>query len=367
MKHPETHGAGRLACRFARPLLGAALLLLAACAPSDRPLPRQPAVQPAPASPHALSSLPGWGRDTNLSQWLQAWKRSCARRPWQGRPGVVDAAAWQAVCTAAEKRRHVDSAWIARHFRVGRMEESALVTGYFEPSLTGARVRSPAFPVPLYRPPADPALAGLDRTAIDRGSLAGRGLELAWLADPVDAFFLHIQGSGRIVFPDGSAARVGFAGANGRPYHAIGRDLVADGEISREAVSMQSIAAWLRAHPVEAPAMMQRNPRYIYFRWIDGDGPVGAGGMALTPERSLAVDPTRIAYGLPVWLDVEGPGGPDDSRLQTLTVAQDTGSAIRGAGRADLFWGAGQRAADLAGRMQSRGRLYVLLPRRAAP
>lgn len=333
-------------------------LLVAGCARFTEPPPGHDRAD-------GLASLPGWAEQAALDDWLQAWQRSCERRPWSRPQTLADPAAWAAACESARERRHVDRAWLGWHFRIGRIADDALVTGYFEPSFRGARKPGPAYAAPLYQPPPEPELARLSRARIDAGGLAGRGLELAWLADPVDAFFLHIQGSGRIVLADGGSQRVGYAGDNGHRYRAIGRDLVAEGEIARDAVSMQSIAAWLRRHPDRAAAMMQRNPRYIFFRPLATEGPVGAQGVVLTPERSLAVDPGHIPYGLPVWLDVEHPDAASRMPLRRLTVAQDTGSAIKGAARADFFWGAGDRAEALAGRMQSRGRLYVLLPRPA--
>lgn len=280
---------------------------------------------------------------------------------------MADPVSWQDACKAAVAADTVDAAWLARHFTISPVTDEALVTGYFEPAVAGARQPSAAYPVPIHRPPtASSPLRRLPRAAIEAGGLDGQGLELLWLADPVDAFFLHIQGSGQVRFPDGSTRRVGYAGDNGQPYRAIGRDLVEAGYIQRDEVSMQTIAAWLRAHPEAGVAMMQRNPRYIFFQMLDGEGPVGAQGVVLEPEHSLAVDPEYIPYGLPVWVDVEHPEAGAGRRLQRLTVAQDTGSAIKGPARADYFWGAGARAADLAGRMKSRGRLYVLLPRPSA-
>ncbi len=321
-------------------------------------------VRAAPPPNSAVESLPGWSSDA-LAGWLQAWQRSCQRKPWKNAQSV-DSHAWQAACRAARGRKTVSADLVARYFHVKHVEPSAFVTGYFEPILEGARRQGPQHQVPLYAKPADASLARLPRAAIDAGGLANRGLELAWLASPVDAFFLHIQGSGQVRFADGTSVRVGYAGNNGHTYRAIGRDLVAMGAITRSAVSMQTIATWLHLHPREAASVMQKNPRYIYFRAISGDGPVGAQGVALTPERSLAVDRNHIPYGLPVWLDLDHPDA-GAHRLQRLVVAQDTGSAISGAGRADYFWGAGERAANLAGRMQSHGQLYVLWPRRVTP
>jgi membrane-bound lytic murein transglycosylase A len=315
--------------------------------------------------PDSVGALPGWAND-DLSGWLTAWKRSCQQRPWNT-AGTVDRKAWEAACRDAMHRKTVTAEWVARYFHVKRFADDAFVTGYFEPTVPGSKQKSREFSVPLYRMPKTAEHVSLPRSAIDAGGLDGLGLELVWLSDAVNAFFFHIQGSGRVQFADGSSLGLAYAGNNGQAYYAIGRDLVARGEISRDAVSMQTIAAWLRSHPRDAKALMHRNPRYIYFHVRPGESPLGAQGAALTPERSLAVDPRFIPYGLPVWLDVEHPDGQPNTRLRKLVVAQDTGAAIKGDNRADFFWGAGDRAAALAGRMQSRGHLYVLWPRLAKP
>ena len=205
------------------------------------------------------------------------------------------------------------------------------------------------------------------RGDIVAGTLAGRGLEIAWVADPVDAFFLQIQGSGRLALPDGRIVRVGYDGQNGRPYTAIGRVLVEEGALAREAVSMQSIRAWLAAHPDRAEGVMNANSSYVFFRRLAGDGPIGAQGVALTPQRSIAVDPRFVPYSVPVWLDATAPT-PDGgaAALRRLMIAQDTGGAIRGPVRGDVFWGAGEDAAAIAGRMNDRGRWWILLPRTLA-
>ena len=205
------------------------------------------------------------------------------------------------------------------------------------------------------------------RAEIAAGALAGRGLEMVWVDDPIDAFFLHVQGSGQIVLEDGEIARVGYAAQNGHPYFAIGRELIARGALTRERVSLQSIRAWLEAHPDAAAEVMNRNPSYVFFRRIAGDGPRGAFQVPLTARASLAVDRRHIPLGVPVWLETalpraDGVAGEAMS-WRRLLVAQDTGGAIRGIVRGDVFFGAGARAAALAGRMKSSGRYYILLPR----
>ncbi len=276
-------------------------------------------------------------------------------------------------------------AFIERHFRPIPAGEG-LLTGYYEPELRGSPQADARFATPLHaRPPelvdADlgtflPDLRGrriagvvrdgrlhpfADRASIAAGALAGRGLELLWVDDPVDAFFLQIQGSGRVAMPDGRVVRLGYAGWNGHPYFAVGRALVERGAMALEAVSMQAIRAWMAAAgPVEAAALMRLNPSYIFFRILPElppeAGPPGTLGAPLTPMRSIAVDRTRMALGLPVWIAAEASG------LRRLTVAQDTGGAIRGAARVDLFTGWGNEAAERAGPLRQPTRVFVLVP-----
>jgi membrane-bound lytic murein transglycosylase A len=267
----------------------------------------------------------------------------------------------------------------------GRTE--GLFTGYYEAELTGSR-NKPAVPAtPLYGLPDDLVRVDLglfgdtfgkkkvlgrvdgrrlvpyyDREQIDgEGALAGRGLELLWAHDPVEAFFLHVQGSGRVKLDDGSVVRVGFAGSNGLPFTGIGRLMLDEGIIPPSEASAQGIKAWLRAHPSQAEEILFRNDRYIFFRVIEGDGPIGSQGVALTPGRSLAIDPAFIPLGAPLFLETTWPGS--ERPLRRLVVAQDTGSAIKGPVRGDLFWGYGAPALEQAGRMKQSGRYYLLLPK----
>ena len=203
------------------------------------------------------------------------------------------------------------------------------------------------------------------RAAIDDGSLSGRGWELVYVDDPVDAFFLHIQGSGRVVLDDGSVMQVGYAGTNGRRYVAIGGELAARGAIPKDEVSMQSIRAWLAPHPDQAERIMETNPSYVFFRDLQGDGPIGSEGTVLTAGRSLAIDPRFVAFGIPIWLETRDPLDPSRP-LDRLLVAQDTGGAIKGPVRGDVFWGPGHEAAERAGHMKSQGRYYLLLPKSGA-
>ncbi len=198
-----------------------------------------------------------------------------------------------------------------------------------------------------------------DRAAIEDGALAGRALELAWAADAADLFFLQIQGSGRLLLPDGQVMRIGYANQNGREYVAIGR-LLRERAILAPPVTMQRIREWMRANPDAARALMRENPSYVFFRELTGEGPLGALGRPVTPRVSVAADPRFVPLGAPVLLT-----GMDNIAANGLWVAQDTGGAIRGANRFDTFWGAGPEAAATAGGMQARGRAFLLLPRGA--
>lgn len=268
----------------------------------------------------------------------------------------------------------------------------AFFTGYYEPEVRGARIPSRQFSVPLYRRPADlieldeaHRPTGLDasqrfaravgegiepyrdRAAIEAGFLQGRGLELVWLESPIDAFFIHIQGSARVRLPDGDILRLGYDGKNGHPYTPIGRVLVEAGELQKGAVTMAAIRSWLAGNPERAAHVMRQNRSFIFFRQIgveDQDlGPVGGGAVQLTAGRSLAVDRELHAFHMPVWVEtiVPGPDGPRP--FHRLLIAQDTGSAIVGPARGDIFFGSGEVAASLAGSMQAGGRFVLLIPR----
>jgi len=413
---------------FAAALL---LALLAGCA-TVRPV--APAVQPSsaaatcpvcpvcpaptPAPPKAKtlaavnwSDLPGW-EDGDLRAAWPAFLRSCSRLEAQ--------APWHQSCALAERlpanasvREFFESQFLP--YRVADADGSVqgLATGYYEPLLRGSRIKEGPYRYPIYAAPDD--LLTVDLAAIDpelkhlrlRGRLEGRrvvpyypraeierglpslaGKVLLWVDNPVDLFFLQVQGSGRVQLPSGELVRVGYADQNGQPYKSIGRYLVEHGELKPEDASMQGIKAWGEAHPSKVRALLDQNPSYVFFRELPapasgestgadgakttGDpvttggppttgGPVGALGVALTPERSIAVDPRYIPLGAPVFLATTWPGSSQP--LQRLVLAQDTGGAIRGAVRADYFWGFGDAAGAQAGRMRQSARMWVLLPR----
>lgn len=239
----------------------------------------------------------------------------------------------------------------------------ALFTGYYEPVLNGALTPSARFAHPIYRKPPELAEGQtyLDRAAIEAGALQGRGLELAWLEDPVEAYFLQIQGSGRIRLPDGQMMRVGYAGKNGHPYRSIGQEMIRRGSHTADQLSAQEIKSWVRRSGAAGSAMLNHNPSYVFFRRLedlpDDKGPIGAMGRSITGLRSVAIDPDYTPLGAPVWIEKNGA-----DPLRRLMVAQDTGGAIKGMQRADIFYGTGDAAGDAAGAVKDGGRLIVLLP-----
>ena len=351
--------------------------------------------------PVGFAELPGWNEDEAESA-LIAFRKSCdilmKRNPEtpvapKEIAGVV--ANWAGACAMIPDDVTAAHAFFEAAFTPYRLEtplgREGLFTGYYEAELRGAREKTDVCNVPLYKRPDDLVMVELgefrdhlkgeriagrvvsgklkpyeDRAAIEDGALEGKGLEIAWVDDATAAFFLHIQGSGRVKLEDGSEIRVGYDGQNGHVYHAIGRELIARGELTPETTNLQSIRDWLKAHPEEAPALRQKNPSYIFFRVLEGDGPLGAQGAALTPTRSLAVDPRFVPYGAPVFLDVPHPVFPE-RRIQRLMIAQDTGGAIRGPVRGDFFWGSGAAAEEAAGYMKSRGPMWLLLPKAVTP
>ena len=354
--------------------------------------------------------MSGWGAD-DPREALAAFRRSCVKLAEQeaatalaAEPLFGQAGDWQSVCadaaavagSSADQARAFVEDRFTPYLVADGADPEGLFTGYYEPLLNGSRHFGGPYTVPLYRPPADllridlgrfnPELAGYaiygriaerefvpyySRRDIDSGALAGRGLELLWVDDPVDKFFLQVQGSGQVRLDDGSLIRVGYAGQNGQPYRAIGRDLIEMGVLTREQVTMPAIRAWLEAHPNDASQIMERNRSYIFFEerpeLAPDEGPLGAQGVSLTAGRSLAVDPRYIPFGVPVWLDTTAPWPEGDGPLRRLMVAQDAGGAIKGVVRGDVFWGAGERAAAIAGRMKSRGRYAVLVPKTLIP
>ncbi len=315
------------------------------------------AAPPAPAQMLDFEALEGWAEDDHRAA-LVAFVETC---------GSLSEADWVPLCRLAEGAQGSDAA--ARAFfelffkpvLIGN--PPALFTGYYEPELDGSPVRTPKYAWPIYARPPElrDGTAFLDRATIERGALRGRGLEIAWLDDPVEVFFLHIQGSGRIKMPDGRVIRVGYAGRNGYAYQSVGQEMVRRGTHTAAEVSAQVIRGWVRQNPAAGAALLDHNPSYIFFRKLADlpadKGPIGAMGRSITTLRSVAVDPAFTQLGAPVWIEKDG-----RNPLRRLMVAQDTGGAIKGAQRADIFFGTGRDAGEAAGTVKDGGRMIVLLP-----
>ena len=330
--------------------------------------------------PVGYGALQGWGAE-DLEGAQQALADSCAAiragtptDPPDAAPALSRRADWLDACAAILALPDAADASVLRaaiedNFRPYRVSDriegqSGLFTGYFEPELTGSLTRRSESQVPLYRPPAENRLRRQSRGRIAAGGLAGQGLELVWLDDPIAAFFLDIQGSGVIRLAEGGSRRVRYVRFNGFGYTAVGRALVEWGEIPLSQITMQSIIGWMRANPERRQELMNVNESYVYFDWLGHDAPQGSQGTDLTELRSLAVDPRHIPYGAPLWLETVHP--VDGTPMRRLMFAQDKGGAIKGVVRGDVFWGTGAKAAEAAGRMKAKGRYTLLLPKSLA-
>lgn len=342
----------------------------------------------------AFGGIPGWAEDDHAAAF-RAYLRTCQAGVLDGPPGsplLREAACTLGpeICPAAAR------AFFEEHFTpqgYAAADPPGFVTAYYEPELRGSRTKSAQFHVPIYGRPDDlvttigeterarynGTITGFRRTAagdapyhtraeIEAGALAGRGLELLYTDDPVDFYFMQVQGSGLVHLDDGSSARLTYAGKNGHSYTSIARVLVERNALRREKTGMETVKAWLRADTRRARAVMQRNESYVFFRELPidraQDGPLGAGGVVLTPGRSLAVDPAYIPLGLPVFVTVPDLVGEDGRIFRRLMIAQDVGSAIGGPQRGDLFIGTGESAGAFAGRVRHEARFHVLAPNR---
>ena len=360
------------------PLVVLGLLLLSACST------RSPGI----GDPVDFSDLQSWDTDNHSQVW-QGFIRGCEK---------LKAVQWQEVCELAQSSGPLNDAgaraFFETHFEVRPVyaeggETEGLITGYYEPLLKGSWDRSEEYPYPLYGVPGDllvvdlgsiyPQLQGMrlrgkldgnrvvpyyNRAQLDDDPQLLQGAEILWVDSLVDVFFLHVQGSGLVQVNDGSIRSVGYAEQNGHPYQSIGRVLVEMGELELEEVTLFTIKDWLQSNPDRLNEVLAKNPSYIFFelRDAEADGPVGSLNVILTPQRSIAVDRDVIPLGAPVWLQTTLPD-EQESPLNQLMLAQDTGGAIKGHVRADVFWGRGDEAERLAGLMKQQGRLFVLLPR----
>ena len=311
---------------------------------------------------------------------LAAFAVSCpvlVRR--EDRSGLTRPRDWQTVCALAVLANMASPAAFFRDqfewVRVG--EGKAFATGYYEPEISGVRAKQPGFEVPVYRTPPDlirctkpdgttgrgridahgTCVLYYTRAEIDDGALAGKGLEIAWAADPIELFFLQIQGSGRLRAPDGSIIRIGYDNQNGREYVAVGRLLRDRGILPPGGANMAAITAWMRSQPDGGQALMRENLSYIFFKELTGAGPLGALALPVTPRVTVAADPLFVPLGAPVFVDL------DRNEADGLWVAQDTGGAIKGANRFDTFWGAGDDAERIAGGMSASGTALILVPK----
>jgi len=378
--------------------------LLSACTTLPEP-PRAPTV-PSPSqpgarfTPAAFADLPGWSGDPQAAAW-PSFLAGCATLAARSATGAI----WNDVCAAARALNPPNDAsvraFFERYFTPYRIttadgRDTGLITGYYEPLLNGSRKRGPRFRFPLYAPPDDLLTVDLgelfpelkdkrvrgrldgkrvvpywSRSDIDAGRAPVYGKELVWVDDAVEAFFLQVQGSGRIQLAEGGVMRVGYADQNGYPYRSIGRVLADRGELPLDQVSMQSIKQWGRTHADQLPALLNENASYVFFREVVPsptatiDGPLGALGVPLAAGRTIAVDPRMVQLGAPVFLATTSPLSA--APLNRLVMAQDTGGAIRGAVRADFFWGFGDEAGKQAGRMKQDGRMWLLWPKGAPP
>lgn len=359
-----------------------------------------PEKKPLTLEKSSFEAFDGWNND-DIGATIPALLKSCKRiekRPDERMFGVLPDAGtyadWKPVCQAVKNvphdNHHAAKSFFEQYFtpyqvRAGD-EAEGLFTGYYEAHLRGSLVKQGPYQTPLYARPDDlvmvnlgefrPSLKGNriagrvqngrlrpyeDRAEIVAGDWPHNDQVLVWVDSPVDAFFVQIQGSGIIEMVDGLTMRIGYAGQNGHPYYAIGRELIKREALTKDTVSMQSIRAWLEENPNDAEEVMSTNASYVFFRKLDGEGPLGGEGVALTAGRSLAVDRTQIPYGAPLWLEAD-PALEGEQPLRRLMIAQDTGGAIRGPVRGDVFWGYGADAETKAGHMNAKGRYWILLP-----
>lgn len=340
--------------------------------------------------PTEFVDLAGWNNDNHAAAF-SSFQRSCAS--WRIQPddrklgGIFELGRigdWKQLCMVPVhngQEKQFFEKWFRPYAVADNGSFDGLFTGYYLPELHGSYQKSARYHVPVYGIPKDlmkrdgqvgrlengKFLPYYDRAEIVNGALTGKNAEILWVDNEIDAFFMEVQGSGRVIMEDGHMQGVGFAGKNGRSYYAIGKWLVDNGYIPLEQISMQNIRSWIESHPEEGRSLMLKNQSVVFFRLTDAkpsEGPIGTMSTPLTAGYSLAVDKNYLPLGIPLWLDAEYPIA--DQRLQRLVMAQDTGGAIKGLIRGDVYWGQGQQAGELAGVMKSRGRYFLLIPKHIA-
>lgn len=363
--------------------------------------------KPLTLRPVDFKQLPGW-ETADATKSFRAFQTSCtsflSMDPEQavGSDYIpMKAKDWQAVCTAAQKHHSPSEREARRFFQtwftpVAFYERSplhGLFTGYYLPYLQGSLKQTKDYTVPIYGLPSNLVTINLEdfgkdlgnrrligrregnkivpyqtREEINKGALKNLAQVIVWVNNPIDHFFLQVEGSGIVGLPEGNILHLGYAGANGASYTSIGKILVQEGTLSKTEASMQGIKAYLEAHPEKIESILNQNKSYVFFRILENDEAIGTEGVPLTPGYSLAVDQKWIPLGAPLWLDTTMPGlnNTASQPLQRLMIAQDTGGAIRGVVRGDVFWGAGDEATYIAGKMNNQGRYWLLLPRRTS-
>jgi membrane-bound lytic murein transglycosylase A len=330
-------------------------------------------------APISFNEIPGWAEDRQ-GEALVSFRRSCpklvagpeTRIVTDGGEKTVAPGEWKLICDAAAGVKESDTRAARRffeeNFRPLVVKSPGRFTGYFEPELRGSRAPSRLFTVPVYRRPPDLGDAPYyTRAEIEQGALKGKGLEIAWVQDPVALFEVQVQGSGRIHLTEGGVLSIGFDGSNNRPYTAIGGVLVERGVFPRDEANWPAIRNWLKRNPQDGREVMRKNERYIFFRDTRTAAAAGSEGVPLTAQRSLAVDIRFTPYGTPIWVDTQRPVAGKPGAVEPyrrLLIAQDTGAAIKGPARGDVFFGGGANAADWAGRMVGGGQAIVLVPNR---
>ena len=329
--------------------------------------------------PISYNEIPGW-TDDRQAEALTAFRRSCPKLTagpdtkivTDGGEKTIAPAEWKTICDAAsgvgDKDTRAARSFFEENFRPLIVQTPARFTGYFEPEMRGSRAPSRLFTIPVYRRPPDLGEGPYyTRAEIEQGALKGKGLEIAWVQDPVALFEVQVQGSGRIHLAEGGVLSIGFDGSNNRPYTAIGGVLAEMGVMRRDEANWPAIRDWLKRNPQDGREVMRKNERYIFFKDTRSSAATGSEGVPLTAQRSLAVDTKFTPYGTPIWIDTQRPVAAKAGSLEIyrrLLIAQDTGAAIKGPARGDVFFGGGANAADWAGRMVGSGQAIVLVPNR---